>query len=104
MLMIIAWQLKTRAGVAVYAWLPVTAFNFKNIPMSWQVQEWKDGKRQLPDNTYKRLSFFNPEVRKIIGEIYEDIGKYANFEGVLFHDDALLTENEDANPFAETYG
>lgn len=99
----IAWQLKTRAGVAVYAWLPVTAFNFKNIPMSWQVQEWKDGKRQLPDNTYKRLSFFNPEVRKIIGEIYEDIGKYANFEGVLFHDDALLTENEDANPFAETY-
>lgn len=99
----VAWQLKTRAGVAVYAWLPVTAFSFKNIPMSWQVQEWKDGKRQLPNNAYKRLSFFNPEVRKVIGEIYEDVSRYSNFEGVLFHDDALLTEYEDANPFAELY-
>lgn len=99
----IAWQLKTRSGVAVYAWLPVTAFNFKKMPKSWRVQEWKEGKRQLPDNTYKRLSFFNPEVHKVIGEIYEDIGKYANFAGVLFHDDALLTDYEDANPYAETY-
>lgn len=99
----VAWQLKTRSGVAVYAWLPVTSFNFKNIPKSWRVQEWKDGKSELPGNNYKRLSFFNPEVRKVIGEIYEDLGKYANFAGVLFHDDALLAEYEDANPFAATY-
>jgi len=99
----VAWQLKTRSGVAVYAWLPVTSFNFENTPKSWRVQEWKDGKSELPDNNYKRLSFFNPEVRKVIGEIYEDLGKYANFAGVLFHDDALLAEYEDANPFAATY-
>lgn len=99
----IAWQLRTRGNVEVYAWLPVTAFNLKNIPESWRVQTWKNGKRQTSENAYKRLSFFNPEVHKVIGEIYEDIAKYSNFAGVIFHDDAFLTDYEDVNPFAEDY-
>jgi biofilm PGA synthesis lipoprotein PgaB len=99
----IAWQLRTRAKVTIYAWLPVTAFSFKTIPILWKVQEWREGKRQDSNNNYQRLSFFNPEVKRVIGEIYEDIAKYSNFGGILFHDDALLGDYEDASFFAEIY-
>ncbi len=99
----VAWQLETRAGATVYAWLPVTAFDFKDIPSEWRVKEWKNGKAQDSAHNYHRLSFFNPDVKTIIGEVYEDLGKYANFDGILFHDDALLTDYEDAGDFAQTY-
>ncbi len=99
----IAWQLRTRAGVTVYAWLPVTAFHFKTIPPLWKVKQWRQGSPQAATNNYQRLSFFNPEVKKIIGEIYQDIAKYSNFGGLLFHDDALLGDYEDASVFAEQY-
>jgi biofilm PGA synthesis lipoprotein PgaB len=99
----VAWQLKTRAGTAVYAWMPVTAFDLPNIPSEWRVKEWKDGKAQDAKHNYRRLSFFNPKVKTIIGEIYEDLGKHVNFDGILFHDDALLTDYEDAGNFAQIY-
>jgi len=52
------------------------------------------------DNTYRRLSPFHPQARQIILDIYEDLARYADFEGLLFHDDAYLTDFEDANPAA----
>ena len=36
----------------------------------------------------------------MIGEIYEDLAKHAAFAGLLFHDDAFLSDFEDANPAA----
>jgi len=36
----------------------------------------------------------------LVGEIYEDLAKYCNFSGILFHDDALLTDYEDVSPEA----
>ncbi len=29
-------------------------------------------------------------------EIYEDLARYASFNGILFHDDAVLTDVDDA--------
>jgi effector-binding domain-containing protein len=40
------------------------------------------------------------EARKRITEIYEDLAKHASFKGILFHDDAFLTDFEDASPEA----
>ena len=96
----VAWQLQTRGGARVYAWMPVLAFDLdKSLP---RVQAWdpKTGKTAVDPHQYQRLSPWNPVARQRITEIYEDLARYSNFTGVLFHDDALLTDFEDAGPDA----
>ncbi|MEI6746147.1 MAG: poly-beta-1,6-N-acetyl-D-glucosamine N-deacetylase PgaB, partial [Methylococcaceae bacterium] len=100
----VAWQLKKRAAVRVYAWLPMMAYQSKKIDKSWYVQEWRDGKAQPSSHIYTRLSPFNPEARQFVAEIYEDLSKYCNFDGVLFHDDGILSDFEDVSPTALAYG
>ena len=97
-----SWQLLTRARVKVYAWMPVLAFRIK-APDSWFVHEWRDGKAQLASHIYKRLSPFNADARRVAGEIYQDLAKYCHFTGLLFHDDAILSDYEDVTPEALTY-
>ncbi|PMR78659.1 poly-beta-1,6-N-acetyl-D-glucosamine N-deacetylase PgaB [Halomonas urumqiensis] len=92
----VAWQLKKRAGVSVYAWMPVMAFDLG------------DGHRYVSDanlgepnpDHYRRLSPFVEGNREIIAEIYRDLGYYAKFDGLIFHDDAFLGDFEDASPAA----
>jgi len=95
----VAWQLKTVARVKVYAWLPILAY-LNKLPESWYVQEWRNGKAQKSSHIYTRLSPFQPEAREFVAEIYEDLAKYCNFDGVLFHDDGILSDYEDASPSA----
>lgn len=99
----VAWQMHIRARVRVYAWMPVLAYRAK-VPEDWFVQEWRDGRVQASSHIYHRLSPFNPQARKLIGEIYEDLAKYCNFNGLLFHDDAILSDFEDVSPAALAYG
>jgi biofilm PGA synthesis lipoprotein PgaB len=95
----VAWQIKTKARVMVYAWMPIMAYQGK-APESWYVQEWRDGKAQPASHIYKRLSPFNPEARQYVAEIYEDLAKHCNFDGILFHDDGILSDYEDVSPLA----
>ena len=99
----VAWQLKNVARVKVYAWMPIMAYQ-GDVPESWTVQEWRDGKAQKSSHIYARLSPFNPEARLYVAEIYEDLAKYCNFDGILFHDDGILSDYEDVSPLALTYG
>jgi biofilm PGA synthesis lipoprotein PgaB len=100
----VAWQLRTRAGVQVYAWMPVLAFDFGAETYSrLGVKEYKDGQLQNATASYKRLSPFNPEARTIINEIYADLGKHCSFYGLLFHDDAYFTDFEDFGPEAQSW-
>ncbi|MGZ5068819.1 MAG: poly-beta-1,6-N-acetyl-D-glucosamine N-deacetylase PgaB [Methylobacter sp.] len=99
----VAAQLKTRAGVSVYAWLPMFAYQNK-LPDAWYVQQWQDDKVQKSDRLYTRLSLFQPEARHYVTDIYEDLGQYCNVNGVLFHDDGVLSEREDASPEALAFG
>ena len=99
----VAWQLKTRAGVKVYAWLPVFAFK-NDLPDAWYVQEWRDGKAQKSDDIYSRLSVFQSEARHYVTEIYEDLGPYCNVDGILFHDDGILSDHEDVSQAALSFG
>ncbi len=96
----VAWQLRTRAGVEVYAWMPVLAFDLD--PALPRVERWDpQGARSSVDpQQYQRLSPFDARVRRQIGEIYEDLAAHAHFAGLLFHDDALLSDFEDAGPAA----
>lgn len=95
-----AWQLRTRAFVQVYAWMPVLAFDLSSdLP---RVQRWypESGTTEQDPDQYERLSPFDPDVRRIIGEIYQDLARHSQIDGVLFHDDAMLTDFEDASPAA----
>lgn len=92
----VAWQLRTRAGVQVYAWMPVLAFDLgEDTFTKLGVKEYKKGAIRNTTASYKRLSPFNSDARKIIHEIYADLARYTNFYGILFHDDAYFTDFED---------
>ncbi|MFZ4654238.1 MAG: poly-beta-1,6-N-acetyl-D-glucosamine N-deacetylase PgaB [Methylococcaceae bacterium] len=96
-----AWQLKTRAGVKVYAWMPMMAFK-ADLPSEWRVMEWRDGKPQIPTHIYQRISPFSPEGRRWVGDLFEDLAKHCSFDGLLFHDDGILSDFEDVSPAAIT--
>ena len=98
-----AWQLRTRAHVKVWAWMPVLAFDFGAGAGALQhVTSWDDGRAAADQNQYQRLSPFDPAARQKILELYEDLGRAAAVSGVLFHDDAVLSDREDASPAALT--
>jgi len=98
----VAWQLRTRAQVKVYAWMPVLGFKLpdKKLMRRISMREYSDEGVVPSADEYKRLSPFNPEARKIIKEIYEDLAKSSSFAGILFHDDAFIRDNEDAGAHA----
>lgn len=92
-----AWQLRTRAGVAVFAWLPVLGFELPGI----------DTVRGRPAGTgtageIYRVNPDDPVAVRRIAEIYEDIAANSYFEGLLFHDDAYLREDEPRGVSAST--
>jgi len=98
----VAWQLRNRAHVEIYAWMPVLAFDLDPaLPRVVRLDPASPGTTPMPDPAqYQRLSPFAPEVRRQIGEIYQDLARHAIFDGILFHDDALLSDYEDASPAA----
>lgn len=96
----VAWQISTRTRASVYAWMPVLSFDLdKKLPRVEKV-DLKTGKTQVDPQQYQRLSPYSPEARKRIGEIYQDLASHAAFRGIVFHDDALLADDEDASPDA----
>jgi len=93
----VAWQLRTRARVRVFAWMPVLAFDFRDQMSVVLAANPQGGVGQGP-NTYRRLSPFDADARRKILTLYEDLARAAPFEGILFHDDATLSDFEDASP------
>ncbi|MBM7455476.1 biofilm PGA synthesis lipoprotein PgaB [Oceanisphaera litoralis] len=89
----VAWQLDTRVMVKVFAWMPVMAFDMG--PGYLYVSDRNTGKpnQQQP----LRLSPWDRRNRQVMLDIYEDLGYYTHFHGVLFNDDAFLTEWERAD-------
>ena len=96
------WQLKNRAHVDVYAWLPVLSFDLS--PSIARVVRWDpahpDAAPAVDPAQYRRLSPFDPAARAAIAGIYEDMARSAPIDGILFHDDAVLSDFEDAGPLA----
>ena len=97
----VSWQLKTRVGVRVFAWMPLLAFDpgpekLRDLDLVTSL----DGSKGIG---YLRLSPFSERSRDFIKGIYTDLGRYASFEGILIHDDATLSDQEDASPAALNY-
>ena len=89
----VAWQLRTRCEVEVYAWMPVLAFRF---PDAKDLPAFDDGKR----GDHYRLAPWNPHVRAMIGDVYEDLAMHGGMSGLLFSDDAYLRDTDDLGPLA----
>ncbi len=96
----VAWQLKTRADVKVYAWLPMLSFVGEAFDPDWRVMESRDGTVAPDTASEPRLSPFHPEARARIADVYRSLAVHAHFDGLLFHDDGRLNGFEDANPAA----
>ena len=96
----VAWQLRTRTGVQVYAWMPVMAWRVPANGPRLQTVAAPAGTPAPATARYHRLSPFDPAARAWIGDLYDDLGRHAMFAGVVFHDDATLAEDEDASPAA----
>jgi biofilm PGA synthesis lipoprotein PgaB len=95
----VAWQLATRANVEVFAWMPLLAFRLPDGHPAAALQVAASDPSTTRDG-YARLSPFHPLARSTILEIYEDLARHAPFRGILFHDDATLSDFEDASPWA----
>ncbi|MFI9654940.1 poly-beta-1,6-N-acetyl-D-glucosamine N-deacetylase PgaB [Guyparkeria sp. GHLCS8-2] len=95
----VAWQLRTRAGVRVYAWMPLLAFDLPDAERKRALSVTRlgpEGGPVLAERDYRRLSPFLPESEQIVGDIYADLGRAASgIAGVLIHDDAYLAADED---------
>ena len=96
----VAWQLKTRANVDVYGWLPVLSFDLKGATHIQAVD--KDGNVGMDSKAYRRISPYDAEGRRKIMEIYEDMSRQAPIDGLLFHDDAIMSDFEDVSAPALT--
>lgn len=88
-------------GVAVYGWLPMLAFQIEERGINLYVQKTgKEDRTPIADNTNKRLSPFHPHAREILKTIYTDFASTTVVDGILFHDDATLTDFEDSSEAA----
>jgi len=91
----VSWQLQTRAGVKVFAWMPVLSFDLDPALPRVQRRDRQTGRLSDATEPYIRLSPWDPQVRQQVTDIYEDLARYASFNGILFHDDAVLTDVDD---------
>ena len=91
----VSWQLQTRAGVKVFAWMPVLSFDLDPALPRVQRRDRQTGRLSDATEPYIRLYPWNPQVRQQVTDIYEDLARYASFNGILFHDDAVLTDVDD---------
>lgn len=99
----VSWQIQTRTQVSrVYAWMPMYAWELPNKnPVSKDLvitQQAKDSEHL--NMGYHRLSPFSEPAKAVIKGIYQDLAKSAPFNGIIFHDDATLSDYEDASPMA----
>jgi biofilm PGA synthesis lipoprotein PgaB len=96
-----SWQIRTRLRVNVYAWMPLLAFN--PSPEKSKALDWVESVDGSSGIGYRRLSPFSERSRQFIRDIYEDLARYTYFYGIVIHDDATLSDKEDASQVALAY-
>jgi biofilm PGA synthesis lipoprotein PgaB len=90
-----------KTGVRVYAWMPLLAFDLGPDESDLLVrQQAAAANRSTGERRTPRLSPFHPKARRIIRDMYMELAKSAVFDGILFHDDSVLNDYEDASPSA----
>jgi biofilm PGA synthesis lipoprotein PgaB len=86
----------------VYAWLPTLSIVLPDEKMNEElrVREIINDTSRPSESWYKRLTPFNKDARRLVRQLYEDLSAHSQVHGVLFQDDAYLTDHEDVHPSA----
>ncbi len=86
----------------VYAWMPTLSIVLpdKKLNENLRVSERNEGNVRPSRSWYKRLTPFSPTVRDLVRIMYEDLAAHSQIHGILFQDDAYLTDTEDYHPLA----
>lgn len=86
--------------IKVYAWLPTLSLELpdKELNENLKVREFKNGTIQPSTSWYKRLTPFDSTLRVLVRSMYEDLAAHSLVHGILFQDDAYLTDHEDFHP------
>jgi biofilm PGA synthesis lipoprotein PgaB len=98
----VAWQLRTRCGVEVYAWLPVLAWQLPDEAMQARLRIVPRPGTQA--EAPARLNPFLPETLTVVGDLYEDLARTTPIAGLLFNDDAVLRDTDDLGAHAPPAG
>lgn len=85
----VAWQLRTRAGVRVYAWMPVLGYVLPDARLQRELRIAAADPADIP-----RLDPGDARTQALVSDLYEDLARNAAFDGLLFHDDAYLRDDE----------
>jgi poly-beta-1,6-N-acetyl-D-glucosamine N-deacetylase len=94
-------QMRIR-GIQVFAWMPTLSLVFEDEAFNqhFRVSEYKNATTALSSSWYRRLTPFSREVAQKAAALYEDLASGALISGILFQDDAYLTDFEDFHPLA----
>lgn len=89
-------------SMTVYAWMPVLSIEIPDSDLNekLKVREYRDGKIVPSTSWYRRLTPFSKETSELVGQLYEDLASHSQIHGILFQDDAYLTDYEDFHPDA----
>jgi len=92
-----------KMGIRVYAWMPLLAFAPAAAHTDLLVQRLPLSRDGIAGaGRAHRLSPFHPRARRLIRAIYRELAEHAVFDGILFHDDSVLSDFEDVSPAAMT--
>ena len=98
-------------GMEVYIWMPVLSYELPDRALneSLKVRELTEAGSSVTTSWYRRLSPFDGRSRDMVRSLYRDLAAHVRFDGILFQDDAYLSEDEDYHPAAlallkELYG
>jgi biofilm PGA synthesis lipoprotein PgaB len=86
----------------VYAWMPTLSIVLpdKKLNENLRVSEFNEENVRPSHSWYKRLTPFSPTVIDLVRIMYEDLAAHSQIHGILFQDDAYLTDTEDYHPLA----
>ncbi len=101
----VAWQIHLHTHVRrVYAWMPLLAWQLPSSnPEAHDQVVTLPSRPNHTDMGYPRLSPFSAPALKVITAIYKDLAQHCWFNGLLFHDDATLSDFEDDSPAARAF-
>ncbi len=95
----------------VYAWMPTLSIELPNSELNekLKVREIREGEVIQSASWYRRLTPFSKETSGLVRKLYEDLASHSQIHGLLFQDDAYLTDYEDFHPaalnkYAERFG
>ncbi len=91
------------AGLEVFVSLPVLSFTRPATTHndSLLVMETRAGAVRPATGIQRRLSPFHPEAAALMQQVYRDLAAHVPLDGIVFEDDAFLTDREDWNPAAQ---